>query len=120
MPEAADIAPAAPQPGAQPGVFVDPYRAYNFKLSIQDVVEGHFTECTGLGVDIQVIRYREGGMSQVVHCIPGPVEYSDVTLRYGLSASKELWDWLMSAVQGNVIRKHISILVVDNDGFSEL
>ena len=120
MPEAADMAPAAPESGAQPGVFVDPYRAYNFKLSIQDVVEGHFTECTGLGVNINVIRYREGGMSSVVHCIPGPVEYGDVTLRYGLSASRELWEWLMSAVQGYVVRKHISILVVDNDGFTEL
>lgn len=120
MPEPASTAPQTTPPGAQPGVFIDPYRAYNFKLSIQDVVEGHFTECTGLGVDIQVIRYREGGMSNVVHCIPGPVEYGDVTLRYGLSASRELWDWLMAAVQGRVVRKHISILVVDNDGITEL
>ena len=30
------------------------------------------------------IRYQEGG-SHVVHRIPGPVDYGDVTLRYGLT-----------------------------------
>src|SRR6266853_3822557 len=98
MPEAAERPTEGPS-GAQPGTFVDPYRAYNFKLEIQGVTEGHFTECTGLGVQIQPIRYREGGAAQVVHVIPGPVTYGDVTLRYGLTASAELWQWLLSAVK---------------------
>src|SRR5438093_13740790 len=90
----------AAQPEAQPGVFNDPYRAYNFKLEIQGVTEGHFTECSGMGIKVQTIKYREGGTGQVVHCIPGPVEYGDITLRYGLTASRELWEWFMSAVKG--------------------
>src|SRR5260221_11402698 len=111
-----DMAPNAAQSGAQPGVFNDPYRAYNFKLVIQGVTEGHFTACTGLGVKVQVIKYREGGTSQVVHCIPGPVEYADITLRYGLTASHEIWDWLMAVVAGTVERKNVSIIVVSSDG----
>ncbi len=55
--------------GAQTGTRVDPYRAYNFKLEIQGVTEGHFTECSGLGVKVQAIAYREGGTSQVVHLV---------------------------------------------------
>ncbi len=119
------MAAAAPTPpettsAAQPGVFVDPYRAYNFKLMIQGVAEGHFTECSGLGIKVQVIKYREGGTNQVIHCIPGPVEYADVTLRYGLTASRDLWDWLMTAVQGKVDRKNVSILLLDSDGVAEV
>jgi len=117
---------AAPPPaagaasGAQPGAFIDPYRAYNFKLVIQGVTEGHFTDCSGLGISVQPIRYREGGTAQVVHCIPGPVTYADVELRYGLTASTELWDWMMLAVAGRVQRKNVSILLLDSDGATEV
>jgi phage tail-like protein len=103
-----------------PAERVDPYRAYNFKLVIQGVTEGHFTECVGLGVKVDAIKYREGGNSQVVRRIPGQVDYGDVTLRYGLTSSRELWDWFMTAVKGKVERKNISILMLDSDGVAEV
>jgi len=112
-------APAQPAPGAAPGAFKDPYGAYNFKLVIQGVTEGHFTQCSGLGVRVEAIKYREGGISQVVHRLPGRVEYADVTLRYGLTASKELWLWLDSAVRGAVQRRNVSIIVLAQDGVTE-
>ncbi len=116
----AEETPEAAQTGAHPGAFTDPYRAYNFKLVIQGVTEGHFTSCTGLGVKVQVIKYREGGTNQVVHCIPGQVDYADITLRYGLTSSHEVWDWLMAYVAGKVERKNVSILVLDSSGVSEV
>jgi phage tail-like protein len=117
----ADVAnPEAGQTGAHPGAFIDPYRAYNFKLMIQGVTEGHFTACTGLGVKVEVIKYREGGTNQVVHCIPGQVNYADVTLRYGLTSSHEVWDWLMAAMTGKVERKNVSILMLDSSGVTEV
>jgi phage tail-like protein len=120
MPEAAETPPAAPESGAQPGVFNDPYRSYNFKLVIQGVTEGHFTECTNMSIKIDAIRYREGGQSQVIHRIPGQVEYGDITLRYGLTSSNELWTWLMSGVKGKVERKNVSIVMLESDGVSEV
>ena len=117
MPEATA---AAPQASAQAGGYVDPYRAYNFKLEIQGVTQGHFTECSGTGIKVHPIRYREGGAQQVVHVLPGPVEYADITLRYGLTASTELWNWFMTAVKGKVERKNVSILLLDADGATEV
>ena len=99
---------------------IDPYRSYNFKLDIAGVTEGHFTECSGLGVKVTPIEYREGGNNQVVRHIPGPVEYAAVTLRYGLTASRELWDWMLQAVQGNVERKNVSIIMLDSEGNNEV
>jgi phage tail-like protein len=98
----------------------DPYRAYNFKLIIQGVTEGHFTQCTGLGVKVEAIKYREGGNNQVVRRIPGRVEYDDVTLRYGLTDSRDLWDWLMTAVNGEVERKNVSIAMLGPEGSEEV
>lgn len=98
----------------------DPYRSYNFKLDINGISEGHFTECSGLNVKIESIPYREAGNNQLVRHIPGPVEYSAVTLKYGVTASRELWDWLMKAVEGNVERKNVSIALLDSQGNSEV
>jgi phage tail-like protein len=97
----------------------DPYRSYNFKLDIAGVTEGHFTEVSGLGVRVTPIEYREGGNNQVVRHIPGPVDYAAVTLRFGLTSSRELWDWLMLAVQGKVERKNVSIIMLDSSGNNE-
>ena len=119
MAEAAEKAPKG-QSGAQPGVFIDPYRSYNFKLIIQGVTEGHFTHCSNIGITVDAIRYREGGVGQVVHRLPGQIEYADITLRYGLTVSTELWDWMMSAVKGRVQRKNVSIVMMDPDGATEV
>jgi phage tail-like protein len=103
---------------AQTGTFVDPYRAYNFKLQIQGVTEGHFTECSGMGIRVNPIAYREGGQAQVVHRLPGRVDYSEITLRYGLTASHELWSWFLTAIEGHVERKNVSIVLMDSQGSS--
>jgi phage tail-like protein len=107
-------------PAAQPGNWVDPLRAYNFKLLINNVTEGHFTSVAGLGVQVERIAYREGGNNSVVRAIPGRVTYAAVTLRYGLTASEELWSWLMSAVEGRVSRRNVSIVMLDASGSTEV
>jgi phage tail-like protein len=101
------------------GAVVDPYRNYNFLLQIQDASEARFTECVGLGIRIKPIRYRESGSAQIVRALPGPVEYSDVTLRYGLTDSTDLWKWMLTAAQGKVTRRHVSIIMLDADGTRE-
>ncbi len=107
-------------PAAQPGNWVDPLRAYNFKLLVNNVTEGHFTEVTGLGVQVERISYREAGNNAVVRAIPGRVTYASVTLRYGLTASNDLWDWLMSAVEGRVSRRNVSVVMLDSAGATEV
>jgi phage tail-like protein len=119
VPEAAATPPEAPPAGAQPGVWNDPYRAYNFKLIIQGVAEGHFVECTGMSVSVHAIRYQEGG-GNAVHRIPGPIDYGDITLRYGLTSSADLWTWFRTCAEGNVDRRNVSILMLDTDGSTEV
>jgi phage tail-like protein len=106
--------------GTPTGTRTDPYRAYNYKMDIAGVTEGHFTQCSGLGVKVHAISYREGGTGEVVRRLPGPVEYADLTLRYGLTNSRALWDWMMSAATGKVARKNVSIVLMDTDGVTEV
>ncbi len=109
-----------PEPQAATGTRVDPYRSYNFQIEIQGQIEGHFTEIRGIGVKVEAIAYREGGTAQLVHRLPGRVEYADIELRYGLTTSQVLWDWFTTAVRGQVERKNVSIILLDSDGATEV
>jgi phage tail-like protein len=104
------------KPAAQPGNVVDAVRAYNFNLIINNVNSGHFVAASGFDVLVDKILYREAGLNQIVRAIPGRVTYSSVTLRYGLTTTTELWDWLMSAVNGQVSRRNVTIAMLDSTG----
>ena len=67
---------------------------------------GHFTECTGLGVRVEALRYQEGGGTSST--ASGPVDYGDVTLRYGLTSSTELWT-VHDRGGGHVERRNVSV-----------
>jgi phage tail-like protein len=105
---------------ASTAAYADPYRAYNFKLEIQGITEAHFTEVSGMEAKVTPISYREAGNSQVVHYVPGRTEYSAITLRYGVTKSRELWDWFTTGVKGKIQRKNISIVLLDSDGTTEV
>jgi phage tail-like protein len=94
---------------------VDPYRGYNFRIEIGDSTEAAFTECSGMGVTVHALRYAEG-RSPVVRRIPGPVEYADVTLRYGLTSSRSLWEWMQTAIKGKVERRNVTVVLLAPDG----
>ncbi len=98
----------------------DPYRAYSFKLIIQNATEGHFLGCSGLGVRVDPIQYREAGDPDTIRQIPGIKRHSEVTLSYGVTRSRTLFDWMMSTGRGEVDRRNVSICVMASDGTREL
>jgi phage tail-like protein len=110
-------APATP-PAATAGGWLDPYRAFHFKVEIDGTIYGSFSECSGLGVRINVITQAEGG-SSTVHRMPGAVEHAAVTLRMGLTSSTALWDWMNSIVEGKDAPRNVSIIVLHRDGKTE-
>lgn len=94
-------------------------RAYNFLFELQGVRVAYFTDISGLGVDIDVIEIREGGDTSQVRTLPGLVRYPRITLRWGMTKSGEMWDWLMTAVNGQVEKKGAAIIYVGPDGRQE-
>lgn len=97
----------------KPGDWAEPFRAYNFKLDIQGVTEAHFTRINGPNIDVQAIQYRQGG---VVHHLPGIVSNGSIQLSYGVTESNDLWTWFMTAVNGDVLRQNVSIIMLDSAG----
>lgn len=98
---------------------VDPYPAFNFKVEIEGVNEAHFTQCSPIGARVETIAYRSGGTGSRVRKLPGRVDYSNVVLSYGLTESVALWEWFQTVVTGQIQRKNISIVLLDNNGVDE-
>ena len=105
---------------AQTGAAVDPYRNYNFLIEIDGIAQASFAECTGLDATTESIEYREGGDNLTVRKMPGKTTYGDITLKWGLTDSKELWDWRKQVIQGTVVRKNGSIVVYDTANAKEV
>lgn len=83
------------------------YRAYNFVLDIQGVGSGYFSEVTGPSVSIETIEYREGGGAPAVRKLPGQVRYGDVLLKWGMTESRDLWDWMDAGTKGVAERRDV-------------
>ncbi len=95
----------------------DIYRAYNFTLQIGTGTEaGYFTEVSGMSIDIEKIVYREGGALPTVRNLPGCVTHGDVTLKWGMTDTRDLWDWLMETAAGRIETRAVSIKLKSNDG----
>jgi phage tail-like protein len=95
---------------------VDPYRNFNFLVEIDGVTQAGFSDCSGFGSSTDPIEYREGGENTTVRKLPGMTKHTNITLKWGLTDSREMYDWYREIVAGKVDRKNGSIVVLDLDG----
>lgn len=95
----------------------DPYGNFRFLVEIDGITQASFKECSGLGAAVDVIEYREGGdRTTTVHKLPGLTRYTNITLRWGVTDSHELYDWFREVTLGNVQRRNGTIVLLDTDG----
>jgi phage tail-like protein len=104
---------------AQTGQRIDPSRNFNFLVELDGIAQASFTDCSGLGSTTEVIEMREGGDNTTVRKLPGKTSYTDITLKWGLTSSTELWDWRQRIVDGIVDLKNGSVVVFNLDQHTE-
>lgn len=95
---------------------IDPYKNFRFLLEIDGITQAGFADCSGFGSNVEVIEYREGGDAATVRKLPGKNSYPDITLKWGITDSRELYDWHLSALNGTIERKNGSIVLQDDLG----
>ncbi|MCI0461091.1 MAG: phage tail protein [Gemmataceae bacterium] len=99
---------------------VDPYKNFRFLVEIDAIVQAGFAECSGFGSNVEVIEYREGGDAATVRKLPGKASYSDITLKWGMTDARDLYEWHLAAINGQVQRKNGSIILQDDTGQEKL
>ena len=95
---------------------VDPYRNFNFRLEIDGITQAGFSDVTGLSASTDPIEYREGGFEMTARKLPGQTKYTNLTLKWGLTDSRELYDWYRDVVKGKIERRSGSIILMDLEG----
>lgn len=99
------------------GVRLDPYAAFNFLVEIEGLLVGGFSEVSGLQIETEIQDYREGGLNEYIHKLPGPTRYpQNLVLKHGLTAIDTLWDWHQDVIQGTIKRRNGTIYLLSNQG----
>jgi phage tail-like protein len=98
------------------GVIPDPYNNFNFLVEIDGITRAAFQECSGFDSTVDVIEHREGGENTTLRKLPGLTKFSNIVLKRGLTDDRELYDWHRQIVQGDIVRKNGSIVLLDLSG----
>jgi len=94
----------------------DPLRNFRYRLEIDGLQAAAFSEVSIGPTSTDVIDYREGTDPTHVRKLPGLTHYGSVTLKHGVTASLELPNWHRQVVSGQLVRKTVAIIVLDETG----
>jgi phage tail-like protein len=98
----------------------DLFTAFNFsvEITIADAAPAcgaAFAECDGLELNQEVKTIREGGNNGVQVRLAGPTTYGTLTLKRGMTASFDLWDWFEKVQTDPSLRAHAEVVVFAPD-----
>ena len=98
---------------------IDPYLNHRFRVEIDGVVQASFCEVTMPDSSSEVIEYREGTEAvSNTRKQAGSITYSNLVLKWGLTASMELYNWRKMIEQGKISssRRNMSVILMDEEG----
>jgi len=91
--------------------------ADRFYVEMEGTLTAAFSECAGLGVQIQREAFMEGGVNDQQRILVGQPEFSDLTLKRGVTNSLVFWDWLNDILTGKPNRRRtINVLLFNQAG----
>jgi phage tail-like protein len=110
----------------------DPLPAYRFIVTLdkadaylppaqaQRVAEapaGEFQEAKGLGAELEVMVYPEGGVNDFVHQLPVRHSWNRIILQRGVVRDPLLWAWYQAGLTQSLgARRDGSIILLNPDG----
>ena len=113
-------------------LLTDPLTAYRFivtldpgdaylppaqALIVRLMAVGQFQEVKGLGADLEVTTYAEGGVNDYVHQLPVRHSWTRITLRRGMTVGRGLWDWYEAGLNQSLgARRDGSVILLSPPG----
>ena len=96
----------------------DPYKNFRYLVEIDSIVQAGFSEATIPDSTSDVIEYREGSEPSILRKLPGLTKYSNLTLKWGITDSMELYEWRKLVEQGKMkdARRNMAVLLMDEEG----
>jgi phage tail-like protein len=102
-----------------------PLTSFNFAVEIYPdgdsapLAEAAFAECDGIELTMDVKTIRQGGANDRAYRVPGVVNYSNLTLKRGVTGNLDLWDWVQRSTADPGLRANAEVIVFEADGSTE-
>ena len=98
----------------------DPYQNFRFLVEIDGITQAGFREVTIPDTAQDPIEYREGNEAITVRKLPGLIKYGNVTLKWGITDSLDLYNWRKDVEDGKIkdARKNMAVVVLDDEANS--
>jgi phage tail-like protein len=102
-----------------------PFTAFDFAVEINvpglatKVCNAAFSECDGLEMTMEVKTIREGGNNGKQIRLTGPLSYGQLTLKRGMTATFDLWDWFSAMLTNAALRADAEVVVFAANGTTE-
>ena len=95
----------------------DPYQNFRFLVEIDGITQAGFREVTIPDTAQDPIEYREGNEAITVRKLPGLIKYGNVTLKWGITDSLDLYNWRKDVEDGKIkdARKNMAVVVLDDE-----
>lgn len=94
-----------------------PYRNFRFRLEIDGLDAGSFSEVSGFDATIDVVEYRAGDDPAITPTkLPGLIKYGNITLKWGAAETMVLYDWLIDITEGTIEKKTVTLTALDEEG----
>ena len=94
-----------------------PYRNFRFRLEIDGLDAGSFSEVSGFDATMDVVEYRAGDDPALTPTkLPGLIKYGNITLKWGAAETMVLYDWLIDITEGTIEKKTVTLTALDEEG----
>jgi phage tail-like protein len=94
------VTPGSPTP--------DPVGELRYRVNVQGLNIGRFSECTGIAVEVETKDYMEGGSNEFVHKLPTRLKYPNLVFKRGVTHEDALLKWFWDS-RNSVQRKELTI-----------
>lgn len=94
----------------------DPYRKFRYRVEMEGIQQAGFSEVSGFDASLDVVEYREGNEVITPRKLPGLAKYGNITLKWGVTDSMDMYNWISDCVQGKVARKNVTIIAINEEG----
>jgi len=93
---------------------------YFFRVEIDGIGSGSFRSVSGLGIETEVIEFREGGDAGFVRKLPGATKWPDIVLTRGFTGDAKLYDWATAYRRTGKVEKRTGVIVMLEAGGGEV
>ncbi|PYJ68123.1 MAG: phage tail protein [Verrucomicrobia bacterium] len=93
----------------------DPYRGFNFRVEINNITVGAFSDVSGLSSDGDIVEFCDAARHLHIRKLTGLRKFSNITLKRGYTENRELWNWRNNTVNSILDRRNGTIVLMDEE-----